>query len=164
MPLFTRDVASADGVFQLAGLEPGRYRTVIRPGVAWADPGSFYSEIATDLTLADDAHATADHVLHPAGGLRVGARGPDGAFLPAQCIVRDIQGQKLELAIVQRGVGTLLRYTSLLSADGPADVYPALAPGTYEVDVALRGFRTARRSAAIRAGVATEVIVPLAAE
>ena len=163
-PLFTRDVASADGVFQLAGLEAGRYRAVIRPGAGWTDPGSFYSELATDLTLAENSHPTADHVLRPAGRLRVGARAPDGVFLPAQCTIRDLQGQTLEVAIVHRGVTTLLRYTSLLSAAGPADVYPALAPGTYDVEVSLRGFRAARRSVAIRAGVATEVIVSLSAE
>ncbi len=164
VPLFTRDVASTDGVFQLAGLEAGRYRAVIRPGAGWADPGSFYSEIATELSLAENSHPTADYVLRPAGRLRIGARGPDGAFLPALCTLRDVQGQTLEVAIVHRGVGTLLRYTSLLSADGPADVYPALAPGTYDVEVSLRGCRTVRTTVAIRAGVATEASVPLSAE
>jgi carboxypeptidase family protein len=130
-----------DGRIEATGVPVGRWRVVVRAGFSWQANDTTWLDAETEVEITPGTVAEAKVTLRPGGRLRIAARDADGRFVAAQCVIRDAAGRAVSAYLgVQLGRGTWIGHSSRLSAEGPATVDCALAPGTYTVDISLDGF------------------------
>jgi hypothetical protein len=115
-----------------------------------------------ELDLAARGHATASLALEPGGRLRIAARDRAGVLLGASCRLRDLYGVEVPVRFLLRSPDEQgFVAGERLSERGPSDVYPNLAPGVYELELAMEGREPRVEVVQMRAGEVTSVEVVL---
>lgn len=152
------DVPVAAGRFQVTDLTPGEYLATLRPGAGWADPRGFFAQIEQVLVVPDSGSLVSSVPLKGAGRFRLAVA--DGAGKPVAAMVRafDVNGTEIPLAFAHRNAGVSSLLAGMTSAEGPADAFPTLLPGSYILEIRHRG-AVVRRSISIAIGVVATIEV-----
>jgi len=155
--VYDMDLDGEDGVFRVAGIDPGRYRLVARPGGGWKDARGHWLDEVTEVVITAGARAAVTLELRPAGRLRIHVLGPDGEPMRARCAIRDAAGARVAVWFrAQVGGGSHSSRRSIVGGL-PNDVEPALQPGRYEVELSRENHETRVLMVDVEAGKTTEI-------
>jgi RNA polymerase sigma-70 factor (ECF subfamily) len=116
-----------------------------------------------ELELATNQSGKGLRVDFERGGrLRLRVTDLAGQLLPARCTLRDLYAAEQDVRFLLRSPDEqALAPGERLSDRGPSDVYPNLAPGVYEVELAIEGRESRVLPVRIAAGEVTELEVVL---
>lgn len=151
-PAYEFDVEAEAGVVRVKGIPPGAYRAVIRPGGPWHSSEGLYAQIDCDVVFAPGAVIVQELPVQAAGRLRVHVRDSQGKTIPARCVVRGADRATVGVMFTSRSLRGLRQSNATLSRLGPRDVIPALAPGTYTLEISHEGFAPRTVTVAVEAG------------
>jgi RNA polymerase sigma-70 factor (ECF subfamily) len=160
-----RTVRAENGAFRVEGIEPGRYRVVVRPGGPWLGGDATWMECETEVEVPQDGDVAATIEVRRGARLRVAARDAEGRLLQARCVVRDAVGNAVPVMFVARfGAGNLTGDAHGLHGGVPCGVDPALPAGPYRVEFSLDGYRARTADAELRVGETVDVDATLERE
>jgi len=158
-------VRAENGAFRVEGIEPGRYRVVVRPGGPWLGGDATWMECEAEVEVPPSGDVAATIEVRRGARLRADARDAEGRLLQARCIVRDAAGSQVPVMFVSRfGHGNLTGNATTLGGDGPCSVDPALPAGRYRVEFSLDGYRSRTADADLRVGETVDVDATLERE
>ncbi|MHC4599506.1 MAG: carboxypeptidase-like regulatory domain-containing protein [Planctomycetota bacterium] len=157
--IFFRSAKVKDGAFFVANPAPGVQILRVRPGDDWRAGLSYWTEAEKQVEIPEAGEVRVVLETKRAGRIRVAARGPDGGFLRAKCVVRDRSGNVLPVIFVVRKRRSSSRSPRLRGE--PCMVVPSFAPGHYQLEFSLNGYYAKTVPAEVRAGEITEVDVKL---
>ncbi len=157
-----RKAVLANGVLNLTDLPGVPLRAELFLDGAYRHYQGFWQPLRVELDLASREHATASLALEQGGRLRIAARDRAGVLLGASCRVRDLYGAEIPVRFLLRSPDEQgFTPGERLSERGPSDVYPNLAPGVVELELAMEGRETRVQVVQVRAGEVTSVEVVL---
>jgi hypothetical protein len=120
----------------------------------YADP---WRETRVPLDLAPRETRALAVTIERGARLRLSARDAGGRRLPAECVVRDARGERLDVKFLARRPETTDSDELRLSELFDSDVYPNLAPGTYTLELAAAGWLPRTVTAELVAGQHAEL-------
>ena len=159
-PDVQRNVTAEKGLFRLGKIDAGSYRLVVRPGGPWLGGMGHFLETETEVEVPEGGTVPVTLEIRRGGRLRIVARTPDGKAVEARCTIRNASGEKLDVWFFERHEGGWSSGTGSLGT-GPTYVDPALAPGTYTIELSFKGYKDEVRTVAVEAGATTVVEVKL---
>jgi RNA polymerase sigma-70 factor (ECF subfamily) len=159
-----RDETGAGNRFRLRDLPPGRYELIVNAGGTWDGGTGYWHHDRVEVELSPGGMAEVAVDLRLGGRARVQCANRRGAWLGARCQVFDAEGREIKPAFIARGRHGVWTGHGSLNAGSPggwSEMYPNLAPGSYEIRFSEKGYRTESRTVAIAAGKTVDVAVVL---
>jgi len=151
-----------DQSLEIADLPSGKLELELFAGAAHRHYQDFWLPARCEVDAVRGRSVEARFDLVRGGRLRVVAQAMGGTALPATCTIRDLYGLEQDVRFLLRGPEQQgFTDAGQLSARGPVDVYPNLAPGVYEVEIALGDRAPVLRTVRITAGEVSELEVQL---
>lgn len=159
-----RRLASADGTFVLDGLPAGRGRMRAFAIGAYEHHLAHWCDASAELVLPAGVSTELQFTLVRGGSLQLEAFRAARQPVAAACRIQRPGGPDLDVAFLARGVGRSTRSNTHTTELGPAEVWPILAPGEYDVSWSVPGFRPATTRVRLAAGERARVSVVLEPE
>jgi hypothetical protein len=152
---------SADGVYRLEDLEPGRKALFVLPGRSDMDFTGYFLMLReeVDLVAGRETRLTLKAAL--GGRLRVAVRDEEGKLLDAYAVLRDARGRKLEVSYVSGGENFASMSSGGPGTGSPSVVEPPLEPGEYRIELSVPGRESKTLDVKVDAGKTTDVDVTL---
>lgn len=148
-----------DGRFVADGIEPGRWRLVVRAGRNWMGDFSWNGDEGTWLDAAadievGDGEKRVEVTVRRGGRLRLDARDAKATILAATCVIRDETGAAVPCTFTTRygNRGACSMSEGSLGHNAPTDVDQALPVGRYRVTLSHEGFEEKTVDAVVEEG------------
>lgn len=160
-----REVWLRDGALDLGEVPSGRTRIRFYPSTPSDQRSTLLLDGLLELELAPGEERVAEATLALGGNLHIVALDADGEPCDALCEVTASDGRTVPVTFVAFfGEGMSTRGRTSVSAKGPAQIEPNLAPGRYSLRFRLQGHRELVREVVVRAGETQELTVQLERE
>ncbi len=154
---FVRHAIADDGVFRLAELPAGDWTVRAFAGGVYEHNRDCWCEAKFSVRLSAASAVSSVVTLERGGQLQIGALNSAGSFVAAQCTLRPLGGETLDVEFVGRGPKHSVVDRWVLSQLGSCDVRPNLRAGKYEINLAAKGHEPARLELEIVPGARVKV-------
>lgn len=139
----------------------GRWRVRVGPADGGGGSPSLALPSTQEIEVTPGTPVTVSVALKRGGLLRLGALDAKGAFVAADCLVRDAKGRKHPLRFSHFGAHHTMRNDLRLGSESASTATTALPEGTYTVVFTHADFAPLTRKVNVRAGKTTPLEVRL---
>ena len=128
-------LTSEDGIYRLERLPAGPVRLRVQPWRGFLDESGYGLTIEREIELPQEGEHRIELVAERGGRVRVAARDDAGKLLDAACLVRNAEGETIQLNYMGQAGSVMMSIPGQLGTLSPALSEPPMPAGDYTLEL-----------------------------